>query len=79
MPLDHQVLLSPLQQQEGPLLPLQPAKGGGSYASLAQTYGVQRLGEGQGGFMRVVAQQRVLVQVGGPGGACGRGCVRIRT
>ncbi len=59
------VLLSVMQPEA--MQPQQTKKGGGSYASLAQAFGVQRLGDGQGGFVRVIAQQRVLVQVNGPG------------
>ena len=45
------------------MLPLVPANGGGSYASLAQTFGVQRIEEGKGAFIRVISQQRVVIQV----------------
>jgi hypothetical protein len=62
----RQVLLCVTQPEaaggaSGRPTPRQPPKGG-SYSTLGQSFGVQRL-PGGGGYVRVVAQQRVSVQV----------------
>ncbi|GAX74955.1 hypothetical protein CEUSTIGMA_g2401.t1 [Chlamydomonas eustigma] len=58
---DGQLLLSVLDKGIS-LVPLQPAKGRGSYTVLGRVCGLQRVGEEQGGFVRVLAIQRALIQ-----------------
>eukprot|EP00798_Chlamydomonas_sp_ICE-L_P024041 gene24041-9618_t len=65
---EGQVVLSVMAPGETPTT-LPPPKGTGSYAVLAQVFGVQRLpGSSEGGFVRLRAEQRVLVQAIQSGG-----------
>lgn len=58
-----QVVLAVAQVVPGQLPDLQPLRSG-SLAVVAQAQGMQQLGAGMGGYLRLVATNRVMVQVG---------------